>query len=168
MRSITKLSVNGLIWLLASLAPAQPVLSQDCSCHFDDAQAESCREKCGHHGAHAHGCNDASLDDCQDDLECKHIFVDEPFHCSRLMSLGIRPCQCPSDCNCQLRHEVRIGIISAAKEPTRADNAAAPHQVSASDSARASIATAKPFCTRNSPQKRTALEICAHLCRFAI
>lgn len=166
MRSFNKLSANGLMWLLAALVAAHPAFSLDCSCQCGDAQAGSCHEECGEHGAHAHRNCDASASCCHVDLDCQHSSVDVPWDCSRLLSLGIRPCHCPDDCNCQLRHEVRIGIVSPAKGANVGKPAAIPQQRSVADGARKSVAAAKPLCTRNPPQKRTALEICAHLCRF--
>lgn len=168
MNSVARLSTKALIWLLAAMVPVQPVLSLDCSCHCQphaECRHDQCQQFDGHAHAHRH-CHAAHEDDGTL-ANCEGSCVEEQSSSSwGLDWTGIRPCQCPRDCDCQLRHEVCEGIPNASKDRTCANPAVAPHDDYAANGARESTVAATVLFSRRTAHERTALELCAHLCRF--
>jgi hypothetical protein len=168
MNPVARLSAKALIWLLAAIVPAQPVLSLDCACHCRP-HAECSDDQCQRHDGHAHAHGHCHAGHEQDGAHstCEEPCVEEQSTTSwGLIWIGIRPCQCPSDCDCQLGHEVRAGIVSSSEDQPRVSSAVAFHFGHAPDGARESTVPATFLFVRHTAHERTALEICAHLCRF--
>lgn len=158
-----------VIWLLAGAIPAQPVLSLDCacSCHTCDV-AECCdstpgvacpsheergSHSCGKHHRKSNATNTSGTTATQTQ---KSVTV---------FALGFRPCQCPADCDCQLKHEARAAVVESTKvkiDLTLAKMCFATLALGLPGTDSSSACRG----SRCAPSERTALETCAHLCRF--
>lgn len=159
-----------VVWLLAGIVPAQPVLALDCacSCHANPeaacctSQSEAAcdaHDDDSSHGCHqphhrGNGTHDEQVSSSEYDASAKTGF-----------GFGLRPCNCPSGCDCQWRHEARAAAVESTKvKVDRSINAffVAPMPGVTPD------AKLSPACPAGShaSAKLTALELCALLCRF--
>ena len=165
-RSIGK----ALVWVLVLLAPVQPVLALDCTCcckiESSVIKQPSCQQAVCNHHEHA-SCNHRHAEQPPaapavqntDDLTSAQI-------AERRFS-GCRPCNCPQDCGCHLRHATRLGILSVPAARVNKDLCGVPvgHVslfVSLPIQEQRTDTHPKNFCRETS-----ALAICALLCRFA-
>lgn len=161
---------KALVWVLALLAPAQPVLALDCSCCCKVVSS----------AGDQHACKRASCP-CQEHVSCGHREAeqtpdatathddhDQPGNtdAERRFS-GYHPCNCPQDCGCHLRHATRLGILSAPAARVTKDLCSVPL-------AYVSLRFTLPMHEqqtdappRNFCREISALAVCALLCRFA-
>lgn len=163
---------KALVWLLAAIVPAQPVLSLDCSCNCPANEQGCCHDesdptddhshcrkpaKCGHEP-----CSERESPSChEEDVSALDVAALSPS------SPGIRPCNCPDGCDCQVRHDIRPGIVGPSKVQIDCDLTVAALDRPISNGAIEVVVSTSFLSTRHSVLERTALEICAHLCRFA-
>lgn len=166
-------------WLLAILVPVQPVLSLDCPCNcqtgaetkradhpFDNdfPVKSACCTHC------KKSCRDAETPKQRQSTEVEPTAVRRPRRVNKTVMLALRPCRCGDDCPCQISHEVRPGIVEA--KTTNADFDVYQSSTSVVCELPELIASAtafiEPFNTGGTTGYSSALEICAHLCRFTI
>ena len=161
---------NVLVWVLVLLAPMQPVLALDCSCCCKIASKATKQRSCQRAECH-----------CQENTSCGHREVEQPpaaataqndhdqtaaIAAERRFS-GCRPCNCPQDCGCHLRHATRIGILSAPAARITKDLCSVPVGYASLRFTlliREHLTDASP---RNFCREISALAVCALLCRFA-
>ena len=161
---------KALVWVLALLAPAQPVLALDCSCCCKVVSSAVEQGSCKRSACH-----------CQEHLSCGHREAEQTpvatavhddhgqpsaIDAERRFS-GCHPCNCPQDCGCHLRHATRLGILSAPAARVTRDLWSVP-------SANVSLCLTLPMHEqqtdappRNFCREISALAVCALLCRFA-
>ena len=165
MRSLVTNRMKQLCRGLALLALVQPALSLGCPC-MCDSHREGIPASDGTASSHCH----------QDGAACchhDHIDGDLDADCgssdalSLLALVEFHPCQCPSDCDCQLQHS---SAKTAAIRPTTSDSAWRPLKLFA-DCPYFTLAPRPLGLPGNSRQlegKRpvSAQSACAELCRF--
>jgi hypothetical protein len=162
---LAKLLGKALIWILAALMPAQSVLSWHCSCPCK--ANTTCCGKCDH-------AKDRTFSDPANmvhDLNSsdEEVSVDlQPSTGWELISIDIQPCHCDSECSCQLGHEPRIGIILTSPDQANGDLVKFQHHDHNTYDDRELTRALTSLSSPHIAHERTALEICAHLCRFAI
>lgn len=157
-RTIRKL----LSWVLVLLAPLQPVLALDCSCSCK-TDAKCAEKACKHEGA-----TPAKTGRCGHSH--RHVVKksERPAKETRLACIpGCRPCHCPSDCDCHLRHANHLGSTTRAATRPAKDVAKIPLPpvTIQSDTANRGIALCPVWYSAT--RETSALATCALLCRFA-
>lgn len=181
MTTVRNLITKVALWLLAILVPVQPVLSFDCPCNCQ-AGAESKAEEStasddqssnGPCCSHCHQCCRESKTSAQR-LSTKKL---EPSGVRRptratvsIFLLGLRTCHCGDDCDCQIRHELRPGMVEG-KVANAELEVSLPSALTTMDlpDLVAVGSTAGEFPgLRAAACAYSALEVCAHLCRFTI
>ena len=159
-----------LVWVLALLAPLQPVLALDCSClcklAYNGCDQKKCQKPEHHSNEHTSCCHHHSnRTSPATAVEDDHGKTSKHFADTRLP--GCRPCNCPQDCNCHLRHATRIGILTTPVTRIGKDLCGVPLEqitLGLPLPIHEQLADAYPqnFCRETS-----ALAVCALLCRFA-
>ncbi len=165
MKSWAANRMKQVCWGLALLALVQPALSSDCSCacnsHREGTPACDVTEAshCHQEGA---ACCHHDHKDRNPDANCGNA-----EGCSLLALIDFYPCQCPSDCDCQLRH---CSAKSAVVRPKTLDRAWRPLKLFADGPyfTRAPRPQGLPGNSRQFVGKRpvSAPSVCAELCRF--
>ncbi len=159
-----------LVWVLVLLAPVQPVLALDCLCVCNLASngvAQEKRQKREHNSdeqtscCHHHKCRISAATA----VENKHNTAST--HVAAPPLPGCRPCDCPQDCNCHLRHATRLGILASTVTRVSKDLCGVPL---------GNVALCLPLSVHeertdasphNFSRETSALAVCALLCRFA-
>jgi hypothetical protein len=158
-----------VIWLLAGTIPAQPVLSLDCACHCHTCDVAECCDStpgsaCPSRGERgSHSCD--SHHRKSNATNSSGLTASQTHASVTVLALGLRPCQCPADCDCHLKHEARAAVVESTK--VKLDLTLAT--ICFATPALALPGTDSSLACRGSrcaPSERSALEICAHLCRF--
>ena len=166
MPAVARTTVNRLAWVLALLAPLQPILALDCSCGSECSVTKTsnggrpitkCSKShagCGHrHAPPAHS-SESKNGDAWGNLLCQWL-------------PGCRPCECPQGCDCHLRHLTRLGILSAPATRVQKDLSGVPLGQMQMAMPATAIALLDDSCPRNLAREMPALAVCALLCRFA-
>jgi len=159
-----------LVWVLALLAPVQPVLALDCSCLCKLTSSGLDQEKCQkpnlHSNEHTNCCHHQSKrTSAATAVENDRGLASTQFAAPR--HPGCRPCNCPDDCNCHLRHATRIGILATLVTRVSKDLCGVPLgqvMLSLLLPLHEQRADARPH---NFSREISALAVCALLCRFA-
>ena len=169
--------VKALFWLLAILVPAQPVLALDCPCSCRAIQKSDCDEqKTDARGCtHCSGCcktGRESTGKCKTDENRQSVEISAARFSGRTssISIGIHPCQCADDCACKVQHEVRVGVIESKQSPIDFNCDLIGTELVESLLGIDLLLTCpgSPLARQDSDSGYSALEICAHLCRFTI
>lgn len=114
MRSRAVIGAKLLSCVLALLAAIQPAAALDCACacncgaerlELKSEQAEEEHCPCG--GACCS--DDRCQSNCDDGMRNSAESIDW------ITALGLRPCQCPRDCDCHLRHSPPSGLLPVGK-----------------------------------------------------
>lgn len=102
-----------LTYLLAWLAALQPACSVVCLCPCREKGAvatqieQPCRD-CDDHCHHSH-------EQCSGGLGSNSTPTEESPLLFAGWCFGLHACNCPSDCDCHLRHSSQSGVVSATK-----------------------------------------------------
>lgn len=158
-------SMRQLCWMLALLAPVQPLLALDCRCTH-----------CSHTGGlqdnhdprpdHSFIDNDPCCNRCHEDTESiSNSAVRRGTTPTKVLSFC--PCDCPTDCECQVRHSTGLGALRCIADTERIAHQPIPvvtwvhpnQSFSKSASAGNSEGLTDLFAI-------SALSLCASLCRF--
>ena len=170
MRGLAKIISRLFVWVLALLAPLQPILALDCSCVCQgDSEGRD-------HGI----CADA---DCEPagHTACEHCHTKRTTHATaedrdtnethgnvgHQWLPGCRSCDCPQDCKCHLRHATRIGILSAPASRVSKDLSGVPLGQMQLPMPVGVIAQSNASLPQNFSREMPALAVCALLCRFS-
>jgi hypothetical protein len=159
-----------LVWVLALLAPLQPILALDCSCCCKVASSAIKQGTCQRAEGH-----------CKEHASCDHRHTERPLSETAVendrgtaSSLGAdpplpgcRPCNCPQDCNCHVRHATRIGILTTHVARIGKDACGVPL-------GQITLGLLLPLYEQRAnarphhfSRETSALAVCALLCRFA-
>jgi len=161
VRSPVLIRVKLLSCLLALLTGVQPALALDCPCHCNRVAACRPSDEClpgscgGHDGCQCH------------EAHCGVSEVGDCAHDATLLTgiIGFRPCQCPSDCDCHLRHAPQRGTPQtpspriAKQQPTADITIAVPPNV---------VHAASTRIAARLHRGSSGASSCAVLCRFTI
>ena len=164
---------KALLWLLALLVPAQPVFALDCSCNCQAVRDNACDEASNRSGPPSLRQGASKPCRCCQSQQTssagrKVAIAEQSSPWPALVSCGIRPCQCPVDCDCHFRHDFCAGITETEKAQSHCELVAPVFVGTIVDGAFAATGTMTSLSLRHSAHERTALEICAHLCRFVV
>lgn len=172
MATLRKMIVKSMLWLLAIFVPVQPVLAFDCSCNCR-ASAEATSDSV-EQPASTKGCkccskkksNTACKADAQEQQPRQRTWQSK---LSKLI-ISFRPCLCGDDCDCQIRHEIRPSIVEGKVTCPQFD-AMLPLVIATftnSDMVVSAISMSRASDACGTLHSTTALNLCAHLCRFTI
>jgi hypothetical protein len=158
-----------VVWLLVGIVPAQPVVVLDCACNCHGSPDEECCEeeshdKCHAHDEHSHDCHQEHHPD--DGAEIERIASSEDdAGAICLLEVGLRPCNCPSDCDCQWQHEANPAVEVTSK--VKIDRVTTAYYIAPMLGVMPDAVFCPACGVRPHPSKKlTALEFCALLCRF--
>jgi hypothetical protein len=159
-----------VVWLLVGIVPAQPVVALDCACSCHESQEEACCTEETNDTCHAH--DDDSHDGHQhhhsdDGAEVERIASSghDVVANSCLFEVGLRPCNCPSDCDCQWQHEANAAVEVTSK--VKIDRVMTAYFLAPMLGVMRDAVFCPACGVRPHPSdKLTALEFCALLCRF--
>jgi len=168
MRTFARTIRAVLVCVLALLASVQPILTLGCQCtcklpassiENDESSASDCGARCGGKCQCHQARSTASTKADEDAANRATVLGDWLPDC--------RPCSCPKDCNCHLRHLTRLGISPASRAQINKDldGAALPPVARSFPPALDSIAI--DGRQLDFPRETSALAVCARLCRFA-
>jgi len=176
MAFVRKTIASAMLWMLAGLMPLQPVLALDCSCQCQSVAAvEQAGRSAAIEPAPTAGCcscctknkpvesSEAEQKDSSPGRRQWQSKVVQPL-------LGLLPCRCADDCECQLSHEVRPGIVECIS-PTAEFDAQLCVAIASFETAAFIECAASPdrrYFHGRAPSGGSALDVCAHLCRFTI
>lgn len=165
MKSWAANKLKQLCWALALLALVQPALSLDCRCVCNaHREGNPTRDKseashCHHDGA---ACCHHDHEDRSSDADCGNA-----VSLSLLALVEFHPCQCPSDCDCQLGHR---SAKTPAVRPKTSDRASLPLTPFAVCPSFTQTRRAQDLLGISSQiegkRSNTAQSACAELCRF--
>ena len=163
MQLAKKSGLTSLCWVLAMLASIQPLLAFDCRCEcgfLENRHTETPDFRTGHE-AHDHSCcNHGRVNsECGDERESQSL--------GQYSILRFAPCDCPADCDCQLRHSNDLGALRNLAETERIG----PHPIAAvtwevPDRLLSEHALHGSFEGQSDQYAVSALSLCAALCRF--
>ncbi len=172
MRHRDKVTAKVLAGVLALLATVQPAFALYCSCDCVATADNCCQDACEHDKDLAPKCKSCKSGHCHGKLK-KGIASKCPSRKKKSddglarKSLPIHPCQCPQGCDCHLRHVIRIGIVQHPEALTSLDLSEVSHVEAAGHECETISATASIYLTHHPAHERSALALCALLCRFA-
>jgi len=168
MHARRKLLVRLVSCLLALLAAAQPAIGSICLC---PCRCSTCSLVAGGPQPdceHDHHCHNACNHHCSNDDSGSAHTNQEPIGLFNwLYSLGLRPCECPADCDCQLLHGDVAGLLRNSDTGTDSDHGSTPVA-----ECQSLLGLSQPDVEVNrsipvdAAPPDSAMALCAALCRF--
>lgn len=156
---LARVWLHCLVWTVAIMLPVQPLLASQCSCSHTHEAASG-------EAAFSASCNH------RQHVGCSHRHPEmreQPGNGTRSRNVTFLPCDCPPSCPCHLQHAPQVAVAAEERESVCTEVAKQSltfllHQPVKQVAAHCAFKSVEAAQCRS----KTAIELCAALCRFTI